>query len=132
VILVRHAESQGNVDATTYSSTPDYEVALSARGWEQAVACGAGVLCCAVLCCAVLCCAVLCCAVLCCAVLCCAVLCCAVLCCAALRCAAVRCAVLCCAALRCAVLRCAALRCAWHGACLAMHCWTTGVHWPCV
>jgi hypothetical protein len=26
IILVRHAESLGNVDATTYSSTPDYEV----------------------------------------------------------------------------------------------------------
>jgi hypothetical protein len=26
IILVRHAESQGNVDATTYSNTPDYEV----------------------------------------------------------------------------------------------------------
>eukprot|EP00878_Enallax_costatus_P033623 GHUV01037158.1.p1 GENE.GHUV01037158.1~~GHUV01037158.1.p1 ORF type:complete len:426 (+),score=116.31 GHUV01037158.1:331-1608(+) len=40
IIMVRHAESQGNVDARTYSTTPDYEVPLSARGWEQAVACG--------------------------------------------------------------------------------------------
>eukprot|EP00883_Tetradesmus_obliquus_P014502 jgi/Sobl393_1/7569/SZX72697.1 len=40
IILVRHAESQGNVDARIYSTTPDYEVPLSARGWEQAVACG--------------------------------------------------------------------------------------------
>jgi hypothetical protein len=30
IILVRHAESLGNVDATTYSNTPDYEV----RGTE--------------------------------------------------------------------------------------------------
>lgn len=28
IIMVRHAESQGNVDARTYSSTPDYEVSL--------------------------------------------------------------------------------------------------------
>lgn len=26
IIMVRHAESQGNVDARTYSTTPDYEV----------------------------------------------------------------------------------------------------------
>jgi hypothetical protein len=28
IILVRHAESQGNVDARIYSTTPDYEVRL--------------------------------------------------------------------------------------------------------
>eukprot|EP00775_Hariotina_reticulata_P012535 gene12535-12668_t len=40
LILVRHAESVGNVDANTYCNTPDYEVPLSASGWDQAVACG--------------------------------------------------------------------------------------------
>jgi hypothetical protein len=32
IILVRHAESQGNVDARIYSTTPDYEV-CSAVQW---------------------------------------------------------------------------------------------------
>jgi Histidine phosphatase superfamily (branch 1) len=41
LVLVRHAESQGNLDAATYCHTPDYEVPLSARGWEQATAAGA-------------------------------------------------------------------------------------------
>jgi hypothetical protein len=30
IILVRHAESQGNVDARIYSTTPDYEVSQQA------------------------------------------------------------------------------------------------------
>jgi hypothetical protein len=35
LILVRHAESVGNVDANTYCSTPDYEVPLCLfRTWQ--------------------------------------------------------------------------------------------------
>jgi hypothetical protein len=40
IVLVRHAQSMGNLDATTYSQIPDYEVPLSPTGWEQATACG--------------------------------------------------------------------------------------------
>ena len=41
LILVRHAESLGNLDARRYAETPDYDVALSADGHRQAHACGA-------------------------------------------------------------------------------------------
>lgn len=41
LVLVRHAESAGNLDATRYAETPDYEIPLSARGHQQAQACGA-------------------------------------------------------------------------------------------
>jgi hypothetical protein len=40
LVLVRHAESAGNLDATRYSETPDYEIPLSAHGHHQAQACG--------------------------------------------------------------------------------------------
>jgi broad specificity phosphatase PhoE len=36
IILVRHAESEGNVDHTVYSHTPDYAVKLTEKGREQA------------------------------------------------------------------------------------------------
>ncbi|GBF96971.1 phosphoglycerate mutase, partial [Raphidocelis subcapitata] len=39
-ILVRHAESVGNLDSTIYSQTPDYDIPLSSQGHEQAAACG--------------------------------------------------------------------------------------------
>ncbi|KAI8471238.1 MAG: histidine phosphatase superfamily [Monoraphidium minutum] len=41
LVLVRHAESAGNLDATRYAETPDYEIPLSAAGHQQAAACGA-------------------------------------------------------------------------------------------
>eukprot|EP00873_Tetraselmis_striata_P019330 jgi/Tetstr1/439594/TSEL_028019.t1 len=40
LILVRHAESRGNVDESTYTDTPDWKVPLSDRGQEQAEAAG--------------------------------------------------------------------------------------------
>jgi hypothetical protein len=40
LILVRHAESVGNLDATRYAEVPDYEIPLSARGHQQAADCG--------------------------------------------------------------------------------------------
>jgi phosphohistidine phosphatase SixA len=43
IFLVRHAESQGNVDPKTYSEVPDYEVPLSAKGWDQACLAGAAI-----------------------------------------------------------------------------------------
>ncbi|CEM05605.1 unnamed protein product [Vitrella brassicaformis CCMP3155] len=36
VILVRHAESEGNVNAEVYTVTPDHLINLTPRGWEQA------------------------------------------------------------------------------------------------
>jgi len=36
IILVRHGESLGNVDESTYVTTPDWKVPLTARGREQA------------------------------------------------------------------------------------------------
>lgn len=32
LVLVRHAESAGNLDATRYAETPDYEIPLSTHG----------------------------------------------------------------------------------------------------
>lgn len=40
LILVRHAESVGNLDVTRYAETPDYEIPLSVNGHRQAEACG--------------------------------------------------------------------------------------------
>lgn len=36
IILVRHGESQGNVDATSHETIPDYELNLTGKGREQA------------------------------------------------------------------------------------------------
>ncbi|HRW18796.1 MAG TPA: histidine phosphatase family protein [Dermatophilaceae bacterium] len=40
IILVRHGESQGNVDDTIYETVPDHALHLTARGVEQARATG--------------------------------------------------------------------------------------------
>lgn len=40
VILLRHGECLGNVDKSAYTRIPDYALALTARGEEQAVAAG--------------------------------------------------------------------------------------------
>lgn len=36
IILVRHGESQGNLDGTTYATTPDYKIPLTQQGISQA------------------------------------------------------------------------------------------------
>nr|ACG39006.1 hypothetical protein [Zea mays] len=40
IILVRHGESQGNLDMSAYTTTPDYRIPLTALGAEQARAAG--------------------------------------------------------------------------------------------
>ena len=40
IILIRHAESEGNVDMMVYGYTPDYARALSYLGEQQAEAAG--------------------------------------------------------------------------------------------
>ena len=40
IILVRHGESQGNVDNTIYDRIPDYALELTAKGNEQALQAG--------------------------------------------------------------------------------------------
>ncbi|MEZ0089652.1 histidine phosphatase family protein [Streptacidiphilus sp. EB129] len=40
IVLVRHGESQGNVDETIYERIPDHALELTARGREQARAAG--------------------------------------------------------------------------------------------
>jgi broad specificity phosphatase PhoE len=40
IILVRHGESQGNVNKSLYTTTPDSQVQLTARGFEQGLAAG--------------------------------------------------------------------------------------------
>ncbi len=40
IILVRHAESEGNVDRSVYAKIPDYKLGLSPSGVEQAVQLG--------------------------------------------------------------------------------------------
>ena len=40
LILVRHGESEANVDRKVYSHTPDWRISLTALGKEQAVECG--------------------------------------------------------------------------------------------
>lgn len=40
IVLVRHAESEGNVDNTAYTYLPDPKVPLTHKGWEQAMAAG--------------------------------------------------------------------------------------------
>jgi broad specificity phosphatase PhoE len=41
IVLVRHGESQGNVDETIYERVPDHALELTERGWHQARALGA-------------------------------------------------------------------------------------------
>lgn len=36
IILVRHGESEGNIDGSAYSTTPDYKIPLTKQGMEQA------------------------------------------------------------------------------------------------
>ena len=40
IILIRHAESEGNIDKGVYGHTPDYARALSSLGEQQAEAAG--------------------------------------------------------------------------------------------
>lgn len=40
IVLVRHAQSEGNVDNFQYTYVPDPKVPLTARGWEQAIEAG--------------------------------------------------------------------------------------------
>jgi hypothetical protein len=40
LILIRHGESQGNLDSRIYSSTPDHAIGLTEKGREQAHHCG--------------------------------------------------------------------------------------------
>ena len=40
LILVRHGESQGNVNHTIYATVPDHALHLTDRGWEQAQSAG--------------------------------------------------------------------------------------------
>ena len=40
LILVRHGESQGNVDQNVYASVPDHALHLTERGWTQALCAG--------------------------------------------------------------------------------------------
>ncbi|KAG0484848.1 hypothetical protein HPP92_008927 [Vanilla planifolia] len=40
IILVRHGESEGNVDETVYTRVPDPRIGLTANGFEQAFSCG--------------------------------------------------------------------------------------------
>ncbi len=40
IILVRHGQSEGNVDESAYTCIPDSKIALTEVGWKQAVLCG--------------------------------------------------------------------------------------------
>lgn len=40
IILVRHGESQGNLDNSAYATTPDYKIPLTELGLEQAKSAG--------------------------------------------------------------------------------------------
>uniref|UniRef100_A0A0D9ZU12 Phosphoglycerate mutase-like protein n=1 Tax=Oryza glumipatula TaxID=40148 RepID=A0A0D9ZU12_9ORYZ len=44
IILVRHGESQGNLDMSAYTTTPDYRIPLTPLGVDQARAAGKGIL----------------------------------------------------------------------------------------
>lgn len=43
IILMRHGESQGNLDMSAYTTTPDYRIPLTPLGAEQARAAGRGI-----------------------------------------------------------------------------------------
>lgn len=40
IILIRHGQSEGNVDQRVYATTPDYKLPLTKKGFEQAESCG--------------------------------------------------------------------------------------------
>ncbi|KAH7692766.1 Histidine phosphatase superfamily clade-1 protein [Dioscorea alata] len=40
IILVRHGQSEGNVDESAYTRVPDPRIGLTAKGWDDAEACG--------------------------------------------------------------------------------------------
>ncbi|WVZ61706.1 hypothetical protein U9M48_011536 [Paspalum notatum var. saurae] len=40
IVLVRHGESEGNVDEAAYTRVPDPRIGLTAKGWRDAEACG--------------------------------------------------------------------------------------------
>jgi broad specificity phosphatase PhoE len=40
IILVRHGQSEGNVDKRIYATKPDWTIELTSLGWQQADACG--------------------------------------------------------------------------------------------
>lgn len=40
IILIRHGESEGNLDSHVYSTTPDHAIGLSKKGRDQARRCG--------------------------------------------------------------------------------------------
>ncbi|KAG6545687.1 hypothetical protein Mapa_012872 [Marchantia paleacea] len=40
IILVRHGQSEGNVDESAYTRIPDSKIALTEEGWNQAISCG--------------------------------------------------------------------------------------------
>ncbi|KAF8387968.1 hypothetical protein HHK36_026634 [Tetracentron sinense] len=45
IILVRHGESQGNLDGSAYTTTPDYKIPLTPQGLRQARAAGEKIRC---------------------------------------------------------------------------------------
>ncbi|CAM6085285.1 unnamed protein product [Calypogeia fissa] len=40
IILVRHGQSEGNVDESAYTRIPDSKICLTEDGWKQAILCG--------------------------------------------------------------------------------------------
>ncbi|MCO5585609.1 hypothetical protein L7F22_039544 [Adiantum nelumboides] len=40
IILVRHGQSEGNVDETAYTRIPDNQISMTETGWKQALKCG--------------------------------------------------------------------------------------------
>ncbi|PKA66282.1 hypothetical protein AXF42_Ash006979 [Apostasia shenzhenica] len=40
IFLVRHGQSEGNVDEGVYTRVPDPQIRLTAKGWDDAIACG--------------------------------------------------------------------------------------------
>ncbi|KAJ3672664.1 hypothetical protein LUZ60_007385 [Juncus effusus] len=40
IILVRHGQSEGNVDEAAYTRVPDPRIGLTPKGWDEAEACG--------------------------------------------------------------------------------------------
>lgn len=40
IVLVRHGQSEGNVDESAYTRVPDPQIGLTAKGWRDAEECG--------------------------------------------------------------------------------------------
>lgn len=40
IILIRHGESEGNIDSSIYGTIPDYALKLTSNGHQQAIECG--------------------------------------------------------------------------------------------